>query len=239
MGRSGKTALVNAITNKQFSETKSTIGMDLKVFKMVQACVGRDNIWVAQDTSEKETIKAAAYACLDASEKATAASESQATTTGPIVPSSAQNHVNKVRALVTSSASHTSPSSPAEFTPTATSKLAVDADQVKAFVEQSKGRGEGESRPAVVSFLDLGGQEVFYPLHSFFITSTGFFLIVFNMELLLPTASDEEKEEVLDYIRRWENAIVVRVPLHTFTYIHAYIFTNLYMIYTCLLFTCP
>ena len=35
------------------------------------------------------------------------------------------------------------------------------------------------------------------------------------MELLLPTASDEEKEEVLDYIRRWVNAIVVRVTKNT------------------------
>ena len=74
----------------------------------------------------------------------------------------------------------------------------------------SKKKADGDLNDAVtVSFLDFGGQEVFYPMHSFLITPKGFYLILFNMESLLPTALPEEKARELDYLRRWINAIVV------------------------------
>jgi GTPase SAR1 family protein len=84
-----------------------------------------------------------------------------------------------------------------------------DVKTVKKYEEDLKANITGGKSPVVVSFLDLGGQEVFYALHPYFITSAGLFLIVFNMEHLLPTAPAEERAEALAYIKRWINATIV------------------------------
>ena len=130
---------------------------------------------------------------------------------GSAASSSRKTLPNKVRSLVDSfspSSSNVAGAAPPKETPTATC-VEYDVKTVKKYEEDLKANVTGGKSPVVVSFLDLGGQEVFYALHPYFITSAGLFLIVFNMEHLLPTAPAEERAEALAYIKRWINATIV------------------------------
>lgn len=46
-----------------------------------------------------------------------------------------------------------------------------------------------DEEPLKLSMWDFGGQDVFYTLHHLFLTRYGVYLIAFNMEWLLPSAS--------------------------------------------------
>ena len=134
----------------------------------------------------------------------------------PASPRSHQSHPAKLRTMVSSHGQSlgTSASASAMATaapPPTAAKVTVDAGLVKAYVDKTKTCSSAYSNPVVVKFLDLGGQEVFYPLHSFFISPKGLFILVFNMEHLIKSSPVSKINETLADIKNWINAIAVRV----------------------------
>jgi hypothetical protein len=65
--------------------------------------------------------------------------------------------------------------------------------------------------PIKLSFLDFGGQEVFYTLHHLFITRFCVYVVTFNMEWLWEDASNKnfKPDECLSFLRFWLNSIYV------------------------------
>jgi len=224
MGRAGKTQLIRALLDHGFDENcGSTIGAEEEIVKFVHAKLGK-SAWSQHSAPEKELEEALAQLVVqEQSQKKTKEAASASVSSAPApalgsVPASApKSFPDKIRG-------ETSKFSPESAASSGVSGVGVDATTsqsntnapvnvdnklVKKLLEQKKDEATGDASPVVVSFLDLGGQEVFYPLHSFFISPDGLYLIVFNMEDLLPTARPEVKAEALDYIHRWINAIVV------------------------------
>ena len=75
-------------------------------------------------------------------------------------------------------------------------------------VRRYKDSGE---EPIKLSFLDFGGQEVFYTLHHLFITRFCVYVVAFNMEWLWEDASNKnfKPDECLSFLRFWLNSIYV------------------------------
>jgi hypothetical protein len=60
----------------------------------------------------------------------------------------------------------------------------------------------------VLSIFDFGGQSVFNVIHHLFLTSSGMYLLIFNMEDF--TAADaRRKQQCLDYLKFWLNSISI------------------------------
>ena len=217
-GRSGKTATILALMGHTFTQTESTVGAEDNVVDMRQAQVG-GTVWKPHVPPEKEAEAMVAQQimrlkkeeALKSAESLTSPPTNASGTSGNAKSAAAKTYPEKIRSLVTSVSAEATPSETVDThvkAPT-TAVVNVDNQLVKKLVEESKSGADGDGLPIVVSFLDLGGQEVFYPLHSFFITSMGMFLILFNMEDLLPSVKSEVRAEALEYVRRWINAIVV------------------------------
>ena len=120
------------------------------------------------------------------------------------------------------------------------SVVAVDEELVKRYAEQR--RAEGVSADSVVvSVLDMGGQSEFHAMLTFLMTPLAFYLLLFDMERLLPSAPPAVRAAEIDCLRRWVHAIVVggwvltRAPYRTVpytlnhTHMHVYINTHMHM----------
>jgi hypothetical protein len=55
----------------------------------------------------------------------------------------------------------------------------------------------------------MGGQPVFHSLLHLFITKYSMYLIVFNLETLVPSASEKTRQEALYYLQFWINSVIV------------------------------
>lgn len=53
----------------------------------------------------------------------------------------------------------------------------------------------------VLEAWDYGGQEVFYALHHLFLTRFGVYCVLFNMEWLASTATDDQRAQCLAFLR--------------------------------------
>ena len=94
----------------------------------------------------------------------------------------------------------------------------MDEELVKQYAEQR--RAEGVSADSVVvSVLDMGGQSEFHAMLTFLMTPLAFYLLLFDMERLLPSAPPAVRAAEIDCLRRWVHAIVVGgcVGAHTRT----------------------
>jgi GTPase SAR1 family protein len=73
----------------------------------------------------------------------------------------------------------------------------------------------------IISLYDFGGQSIFNVIHPFFLTKYGIYLIVFNMEWLIPPSTvnqddselfEKTKMECISFLKFWINSII----LHTY-----------------------
>ena len=98
------------------------------------------------------------------------------------------------------------PATAREGAPTA-KRVAVDASLVQSLVQEYERTGD-KDWPVVVSFMDLGGQDLFFSFHRLFVSSIALYLIVFSMEDVLST-DRSTKEKALEHVRQWINVIKV------------------------------
>ena len=79
--------------------------------------------------------------------------------------------------------------------------IPVDEEYVQKTIGEIRSDGLG----LVVSIHDFGGQRVFDVIHSFFLGPNGVYVVVFNMEWMLPDLRDS----CLDHVQSWVNALIV------------------------------
>lgn len=210
-GRSGKSSLYKSIARERAVDVKSTIGIEANVLKMNNMTMGGGK-WGSYSARPNMTADACAKMIGEKKKVLTndlaptiAVSQSAVN----IHANAPKSHPNMLRSAVCSASSSSldTPTSALQVSVPTPATVTIDKQMVKEYLQQDEANANEGS--VTVTFLDLGGQEVFFPIHVFFMTPSGFFIIVFNMEHLLPSALPETKKEALDYIRRWINAVVV------------------------------
>ncbi len=82
-------------------------------------------------------------------------------------------------------------------------KLEVDRALVQRFLDTKDGDGE----PMKLLLEDFGGQDSFYELYSILFSEFAVYVLVFNMEWLLPDSPD--LEDGLAYLRHWLHTVGV------------------------------
>ncbi|CAM9943761.1 unnamed protein product, partial [Ectocarpus fasciculatus] len=69
------------------------------------------------------------------------------------------------------------------------------------------GASKLKSTDISLTLFDYGGQSVFNVIHHLFLTPSGVYVLVFNMESLV--SGEEERQLALSYMRFWLNSIIV------------------------------
>ena len=235
-GRAGKTCLANCFLNLPFEDTASTQGIeDMGLQRIIHNAAADDGNW--EKYKESENMYEANLAShirkqpvipqsADTSSGIVPPERQSADTSSGIVPperdfdSSSdpratcstgfnccfgsfaswrlRSNIWNPRA-VANLREHSSPSSPIH-----TADLSFEPDP---YFYRSFGEIEDKRSGIVVSIHDFGGQRVFDVIHSFFLSPNSVYVVVFNMQWIMPSSTEKTKYQ--EYLHSWVNALVV------------------------------
>eukprot|EP00041_Stephanoeca_diplocostata_P031727 m.995096 g.995096 ORF g.995096 m.995096 type:complete len:1471 (-) comp24015_c0_seq6:198-4610(-) len=212
-GRSGKTAFLNAMRRKDFEQTDSTIGIDTMTMEVTSLASGREwwDVYDKKGTSEVDRARTELTAALLAGGGVLQAegtvmdflSEADAGGDGTSGGDTEENVASDPQSVSTAGKTNK--------TDKTDKKAEVDAGVSKMdknlFLESMT--QDGDDEVVVLEAWDYGGQEVFYALHHLFLTRFGVYCVLFNMEWLASTATDDQRAQCLAFLRFWLNSIAV------------------------------
>lgn len=221
-GRAGKTALANSIVGKGFIDTESTVGINQMVCDVNTALVDGGE-WNSYEKPAKELEYSLAALMRNTTNNSNNNVSDQnhildALSTRTAVSGITIGEVHDVDKSYPHSSSTVDPrvviannKSPANHSFISTSsnvdsiKNGLDVELIMKYVEAPTTNDN-----IVITVSDYGGQPVFNVIHHLFLTPSGIYLVVFNMDAIV--AGGVETEQCLNCIKFWINSITV----HTF-----------------------
>jgi GTPase SAR1 family protein len=212
-GTAGKTALANCILGRAHEDPKSTIGINEFTCSIGFANVGEElgqgsgeKSWteLKEQTTEKELERAVARILFDRTKRKKVNRVGTIGNNG--INGSLGENTSEVLKVTEEVASEMDAQPLDEYETLHTPHSSeVDSSLVmRYFGEQST-----VDSKFVISIFDFGGQSVFNVIHPFFLTSSGVYLLTFNMEWLSSSASSVVRHRCTRYISFWLNSIII------------------------------
>ena len=221
-GRVGKTAFVRALTNQSFVDTESTIGVSqslLEVDKVALDARG-DSEWhtvtdgsTAMSAQEALARRAAELCALKSSDVVTV----PAASTSIVEMLSGETHeqrehmaaekdgAQEITAHTSNGMKKMNTAGTGVETEFVVKKVAAKETVAKKMDMELVRSKVGKAEALRLSLWDFGGQNKFYVLHHLYLNRYGVYVVMFNMEWLLPGAP--EYDGCLEYLDFWLSSI--------------------------------
>ena len=184
-GRAGKTALVRALRNLDFEETKSTAGVEHQLMEVTRAALG-----VGSGGSEWQPAKGCCdHGAISAVQAAAAMVAEKVRSRASSRPSQNEKSTEITKLLVSASEylGNLSFSRAAESMQISDSqdeqKSVLNVMDRELILKLARDEAATESVELRLSLWDFGGQSVFYALHHLYLTRFAAFAVLFNMQV--------------------------------------------------------
>ena len=202
-GRAGKPATANSLLGLEYKETASTVGINsISCDVKYATALGSDNhLWTIAEGVKSELMEAIVNSVLSMRiEKSTQIKDDNKNITScSSTPSSAVKKIESIASIPMATKTKKTPSTP---------KPVKKIDEFESEAIFSK-LGNLNTPNMKIALFDYGGQDVFSAIHHLFLTKQALYLVVFNMETLIPQVDPSTKEKSLSSIKSWIDSIIM------------------------------